>query len=283
MSPIRLMIALLVLLIVTETAVAAEVIAVDQIEKGFFVSSDPTLTFYWPGSNSKAVLVFVPGGEGVIGLRPGQTDNRAPFHQMLRRLSDPALTRGQVDVVLMDSPAPLSPRQSFPAARTAGDHLVRIESVVRYYKQRTGLPVWLMGHSNGGISLAEFVRHLQKKGSGALLAGLISSGSRNEARFEPPFEWPMLVMHHQQDGCSQTRPEAARSRYESVRQFDPSPVEFFLVTEGAAQSADPCRSGFHMYSGAAEQAAAAIDDFLARQAKATLPATPAQGGITPSD
>jgi hypothetical protein len=39
----------------------AEVIAVEQVEKGFFVSSTPTLTMYWLGQNSKAVLVFIPG------------------------------------------------------------------------------------------------------------------------------------------------------------------------------------------------------------------------------
>jgi pimeloyl-ACP methyl ester carboxylesterase len=245
----------------------SEVIPVEPIEKGFFISSAPSLTFHWPGSNPRALLVFVPGGEGVIGLRPGQTDNRSPFLQMLRRLSDPTLTSGRFDVVLMDSPAPLSPRQPFPVARTSSEHLMRIESVVRFYQARTGLPVWLMGHSNGGISIAEFARYLQKKGTPELVAGFISSSSRSEAEFEPPFAAPMLVIHHRNDGCRFTLYASAEGRHARVKSFDPAPVEFFTVTEGAAQGADPCSSGFHMYAGAAEQVSAAIDDFLMRNTR----------------
>jgi hypothetical protein len=245
----------------------AEVIAVEPIEKGFFVSSAPSLTFHWRSADPKVLLLYVPGGEGVIGLRAGQSDVRQPFYQMLRRLSDSSLTRGRVDVVLLDSPAPLSPGQPFPAARTASEHLMRIESAVRFYQARTGLPVWLMGHSNGGISIAEFVRYLQKKGTPDLIAGLISSASRNEAEFESPFALPMLVIHHRNDACRHSLFSTAESRYARVKAFDPQPVEFFAVTDGAAQNADPCRSGFHMYAGASEQAASAIDDFLIRHAR----------------
>jgi hypothetical protein len=257
---------LLAAVLMLSGAVRAEVVAVDPIEKGFFISTAPSLTFHWRGVDSKALLLFIPGGEGVIGLQAGQTDVHHQFYQMLRRLSDPSLTGGRFDVVLLDSPAPLSPGQTFPAARTASEHLMRIESAVRFYQARTGLPVWLMGHSNGGISIAEFVRYLQKKGTPDLIAGLISSASRNEAEFAPPFALPMLVIHHRNDGCRNTLFASAQSRHARVRAFDPAPVEFFAVTEGAAQSADPCRSGFHMYAGASEQAAAAIDDFLMRHA-----------------
>ena len=44
--------------------VQAEVIAVEQVDKGFFISAAPTLTLYWQGQDAKAVLVFIPGGEG---------------------------------------------------------------------------------------------------------------------------------------------------------------------------------------------------------------------------
>ena len=98
----------------------AEVIPIEPIEKGFF-SSQPSLSMYWQGKNAKAVLLFIPGGEGYIGLKPGQTDHKSQFHQMLKRLTNPALTRGQVDVVLLDSPTELSPRQRYPSAR-AGSH-----------------------------------------------------------------------------------------------------------------------------------------------------------------
>ncbi len=242
----------------------AEVIAVEQVDKGFFVSSTPTLTMYWQGQNSKAVLVFIPGGEGHIGLKPGQTDHRFQFYQMLKRLTNPELTSGKFDVVLLDSPAELSPNQRYPTARGSSDHLLRIESVLRFYKARTGLPVWLMGHSNGGISLTEFVKHAQKEAKMGLVAGIISSGARTETTFKPPMDLPFLVLHHQQDGCSHTLGKAAADNFNQVKVFNKGATELAWLLSGESEQRDPCRSGFHMYYGASDEAANVIDGFISK-------------------
>ena len=244
--------------------VHAEVIAVEQVDKGFFISAAPTLTLYWQGQDAKAVLVFIPGGEGYIGLKPGQTDHRYQFHQMLKLLTNSALTSGKFDVVLLDSPAELSPRQPYPTARAGSDHMVRIESVVRFYKEKTGLPVWLLGHSNGGISLTEFVKYLQKNDKMDLVAGIIPSGARSETYFKPPLNLPVLVLHHQQDGCSHTLSKSAAENFAQVKAFNKASTELVLLTSGEAEQKDPCRSGFHMYHGASEEAAKAIDGYMSR-------------------
>ena len=243
---------------------AGEVVPVAPIESCWMCSSEPSLTLYWPAPQAKAVLILIPGGEGYIGLKPGQTDH--PFHQFqaLKRLSDPALTRGQVSVVLLDSPAPLSPNQMYPSARGSADHLIRIRSAVRHYQALTGQPVWLMGHSNGGISLMEFIRYARKPETSTRMGGIVASGIRNESRFEAPIDFPMLFLHHAQDGCRNTTPEASRRNVEAVRAFNPAETAYVEITGGQAQAMDPCRSGFHMYYGAGEEAAKAIDDFMAR-------------------
>ena len=242
----------------------AEVIAVEQIDKGFFISDKPSLTMYWKAKDPKAVLIFIPGGEGYIGLKPGQTDQQHPFHQMLKRLTDPASSSGKVDIVLLDSPEPLSPRQAYPAARSGGDHLTRIESTVRHYKEKTGLPVWLIGHSNGGISLMEYVKRLQKENRLSLVSGMIASGIRSESRFSEPLAVPMLFMHHKQDGCSHTFGGSAYETFTKVKEFNKAETAFAWVTTGAAEPNDVCRSGFHMYFGASEEAAKVIDGFMAK-------------------
>jgi len=256
------------LFIVMSTAAAmaahAEVIPIEPIEKGFFIGSEPSMTMYWQGQGSKAVLIFIPGGEGYIGLKPGQTDHRSQFHQMLKRLTNPALTSGKFDVVLLDSPTELSPRQPYPSARGSRDHLIRIESAVRYYKEKTRLPVWVMGHSNGGISLSEFVKHLQKENKANLVAGLIASGIRSESYFDAPLDMPVLFMHHKQDGCPRTSPDASNSTYMKVKEFNKSVTEFVYVTEGQSESNNPCRSGFHMYYGASDESAKIIHAFMSK-------------------
>jgi hypothetical protein len=245
-------------------AAHAEVIPIEPIEQGFFIGSAPSMTLYWQGRGSKAVLIFIPGGEGYIGLKPGQTDHRSQFHQMLKRLTNPALTSGKFDVVLLDSPTELSPRQAYPAARSSRDHLIRIESAVRYYKEKTGLPVWVMGHSNGGISLSEFVKHVQKENKANLVAGMIASGIRMESDFDAPLDMPVLFMHHKQDGCPRTLPDSSHSNYMKVKEFNKSVTEFVYVTEGQSESNNPCRSGFHMYYGASDESAKIIDAFMSK-------------------
>ena len=99
----------LISLLVFSVAQAAEVIPIEPIEKCFLCNSEPSQTMYWQGQGSKAVLMLIPGGEGHIGLRSEQKDHRFHQFQTLKRLTDQSRQRGPVDVVLLDSPGPLSP------------------------------------------------------------------------------------------------------------------------------------------------------------------------------
>ena len=244
--------------------VCAEVIPVEPIEKGFLASSAPSMTMYFQGKDSRAVLIFIPGGDGYFGLKEGQTDVNFQQFQSLKRLANPEVTSGKFDEVLLDSPYRLSPRQPYPIDRESTDHLVRIESAMRYYLKKTGLPIWLMGHSNGGISLTAFVKYAQKYKKTELISGIIASGIRTESRFDPPISFPMLFLHHKQDGCSRDLAAASYANYMKVKEFNTFPTEFVYVSGGRAQQSDPCHSGYHMYNGAGEEVAKDIDEFMSK-------------------
>ena len=113
----------LLLTFFTSVAHTAEVIPIEPIEKCFLCSSDPSLTMYWQGQGSKAVLMLIPGGEGHVGLKPGQTDNKFHQFQTLKRLTDPSLTSGQFDVVLLDPPYDADPREVARAIAAAAERL----------------------------------------------------------------------------------------------------------------------------------------------------------------
>jgi hypothetical protein len=161
---------------------SAEVIPIASTSTGLLSSSAPTLTFYWSGKDSKAVLLFIPGGPGQIGLKPDTTEPQGERPQMLKRLSDPEATSGRYDVVLIDSPYPLSPNSPYPSARGTTDHVKRIEASALYYKHKTGLPIWVMGHSNGGISLTAFIKYLQSENKMDLISGMVALDIRSESR-----------------------------------------------------------------------------------------------------
>lgn len=240
----------------------AEVIPIASTSTGVFASSAPTLTFYWQGKDSKAVLLFIPGGPGQVGLRPDTTEPQGERPQMIRRLSDPEATSGRYDVVLVESPYPLSPNSPYPSARGTSDHIKRIEAAALYYKQKTGLPVWVMGHSNGGISLTAFVKYLQGEGKTDLISGMVALEVRSESSFAPPIDFPVLFVHHRKSDCQYVSGSEALKTYEKLKEFDKAPTAFVWITGGEAQGADPCSSGFHVFHNAGPEVAKAIDDFL---------------------
>jgi hypothetical protein len=254
----------------------AQVVAVDQIEKALLVLSTPTLTALRPagGLQPRAVLMIMPGGEGQIGLRPDAALDTSPprtsFAAWPRRLVDPQLTSGAVHVVAVDSPYNLGYGAQLPL-RAARDHLVRMESVAQFYRARLGLPIWVMGHSNGGYSVAEFAKYLQDRKKEDLVAGLVFSAARTISDFgSGPFRWPALFVVSADDGCTGTSAEGNEKLYQRFKERNAAPTEFVRVRSAQPEGGDPCRTGTHMYHRAEEEVAKILDDFIIRH---TPPAT----------
>jgi pimeloyl-ACP methyl ester carboxylesterase len=248
----------------------AQVIAVDQVERSWLVRSEPTLTLLRPAGNPRprAVLLMMPGGEGQIGLRPGAPLDTSPprssFAAIPRRLVDPQLTSGGIHVVAVDSPYDLGYGAQIPM-RGARDHLVRMQSVAQFYRERFGLPVWVMGHSNGGYSVAEFAKYLQDRSQEDLVAGLVFSAARTISDFgRGPFRWPALFVVSAEDGCTGTSAAGNERLYERFKERSAAPAEFVLVRSAQPDGGDPCRSGTHMYHRAEEEVAKILDDFIGR-------------------
>lgn len=249
--------------VILATSAFAEVVYVDQVESGFFVSSKPTQTIYWQGKDSKALIVFIPGGDGQMSLDPYR-DPKYFFYKMLKSLSDSSQVFGHYDVVLMNSPFRLTPLQPYPSARASKDHLIRIHSVIEYYRNKTNLPIWLMGHSNGGISLTEYINYIQNNEKSIGFSGVIASGIRNQSNFKAPIDFPMLFIHHEKDGCQISQARDSFNIYKKVSEFNKSSTEFALVTLGREESASPCYSGYHMYYDSGNEAPQLIDSFISK-------------------
>ena len=245
------------------SSASAEVISIENPNKGF-LNNDPTLTFYWQGSNSKGLIFLLPGGNGMINLSPEMTDLKFHFFQTLKKLTDKTQTSGVYDVVIMDSPYSLQVKSDgFAGPRTTKDHLIRIESVINYYRDKTKLPVILMGHSNGTISIREFLYYTKKYNKLNLVNGLILSGSRNEIEFESPINTPIIFLHNKQDGCINTAYSHAQSSYDKISKINKSRTSFITIESGSPQD-NPCTSGYHMMFNAGEEVAKKLDKELGR-------------------
>ncbi|WP_043743348.1 hypothetical protein [Paramagnetospirillum magneticum] len=232
----------------------AEVIPVPMADG----ADDPTQTFLWESPHPKAVLIMIPGGEGHIGLQPGKTDLGGIYSRVFKPLSEPAQSSGNLHVVIFGSPYALPTDPVFPTSRISSDHQRRIESVVRFYRQRFGMPAWLQGHSNGAISVAEFIRTHRD-----LVAGAILSSSRVGVKVGADVGLPILFLHHRRDACSKANPAADVDIYESLRAAGKTDVDFAWVDGGTAGRGDVCHAGYHMFLGSEEDAYRAVDRFIA--------------------
>jgi hypothetical protein len=245
----------------------AQVSAVAQIDSGWTISAEPTMAYLKLARQAQATLIYIPGGDGSVGMKPHWSDQspyfkRNYFIAALLGLSDPELTSGALNVVIFDSPRALLDGPDYPKARASTDHLVRLDSVVQHYKQLLGKPVWLMGHSNGGISISEYYKYLQKHRRDNLLDGLIFSSGRDIASFNDQANIPALFMINENDACKSTTPAGNRRIFEKFRQGNQSTTESVLIRSGQAEDKDPCRSGLHMNYGAGTEVTSVVQGFI---------------------
>ena len=243
------------------TSAQSEVVSVEFKEKSIQFSDAPTLNFLWPAKQAKATLIFIPGGEGRLGITPDRTNLGGFYGNTIKPLSDPKLTRGAFNVVVFDSPVNL-PGTDYPTARQSSEHLLRIESVVRHFKEQYALPVWIMGHSNGAVSITEFYKMLQKNQREDLIAGAIFSSGRSGADFNEKTKLPILFLANEKEQCPKSMPARAKAVFDQQQKSNPLKTAYVLIKGGESQPLNPCGSGFHMFYGAAEEAYTAIDQFV---------------------
>ncbi len=219
---------------------------------------------FWRSPDAKATLVFIPGGNGQLGLKPTQTDSKNNFYHSFKSLTEGTSGSQRVNVVLFDSPEALDPApNTYPWSRATKDHLTRISSVIRFYQQKTGTPIWIMGHSNGAVSVTEFTRFDDPDRGPSLLSGLVVSGARTGSHFDDkPLNIPVLFLHHEKDGCREGNPDASVRNFEQVKKTNTVPTEFKFITGGESQGKSPCESGYHMYNGAEMQMIDALRGFI---------------------
>lgn len=140
---------------------------------------------------------------------------------------------------------------------------MRMESVAIYYKDKFKLPIWLMGHSNGAVSVTEFYKFLQKKNSETMVSGIIYSSARNGAKFNSSTtNLPVLFLAHSKDGCSKSTNSYSQTVYNDLKEVDKAKVSYVLINGGASENDEPCRSGYHMFFKASDEVYKVIDNFV---------------------
>ena len=243
----------------------ADVIPVEGTSNEYF-DKGPTMTMLWEAASPMATVVVIMGGGGSVGINRNTTEIKNPTANMMRLLTKPVLSAPTMNVVVYDSPYDLQSGAQALTTRCSDDQLTRIESVVKFYRNKFNHPIWLMGHSNGTLSVAAFINRSDENRK--WLSGAILSGSRNESRISKPIDFPVLVIRHQNDGCISATLDNASRHYEQIKSLNSSGTELKSVSGGAGLG-NPCTDGYHMYKEAYPEAAKLIRGFIVQSSPRT--------------
>ena len=191
------------------------------------------------GQQARAIVVLLPGGNGIIGL-----DNGGGIHQLggnfLVRTLGQWIAQG-LAVVLPDTPngTSLTGHRHLPAYADA------ISRAIDFGRSRAALPVWLIGTSAGSTAAVNGAAHLGSKVSGAVLTSSVTRiGRAGETIFDAEpgaIGVPVLVVSNEYDTCAETPPGDAPSILSALTR---SPRKELVTVRGGhiAKRSDPCEA-----------------------------------------
>lgn len=212
----------------------------------------------------KATVILFAGGHG--GLQIGSVGSfgwgEGNFLVRTRQLF---AEQGLLTIVV-DAP---SDRQTPPYLgrfRQTPEHVADIKSVIAWARQQASVPVWLVGTSRGTQSAAFSVTQLSKPDvpDGLVLTSTMLSddvGRPVPAMSLDRVKIPVLVVHHEQDGCKHCAFGQVPGLMEKL---GGAPKTQLIAVKGGQTRGDPCAAfAYHGFNGIERDVVAQIADWIA--------------------
>lgn len=206
---------------------------------------------YLAPGQPRAAVILLAGGHGGLQIFPNGGFKWGEGNFLVR-------TRGLFEqqglaVAVVDAP---SDRQSAPflnGFRQTPEHVADLQAVIAWLREKTGVPVWLVGTSRGTQSAAWATTQLPRAEGGPdglVLTSTILDDPRGRPVPAMPLERvavPVLVVHHRQDGCRLCAfPGTARL----MEKLTAAPRKELIAVSGGISQGDPCEAmAYHGYNG----------------------------------
>jgi len=216
-----------------------------------------------PAQDAKAVVVLFTGGNGLLRIAPdGAVGIGGNFLVRSRRLfAEQGFTVAVIDAA--------SDRQTAPflsGFRQTAEHAEDVKATMAWLRQNLKLPVWLVGTSRGTQSIGSIaVRFAGTPDSpdGIVLTSTIltdTSGRPVPAMTLEKLTMPVLVVHHEQDGCQHC---AFSDIPLLMRKLDKLPRKELQTWTGGISRGDPCEAlAYHGFNGIEKQVVADISAWI---------------------
>jgi len=193
----------------------------------------------------KAAAILFPGGHGGLQIFPNGSMRWGEGNFLVRTrqlFADQGLL-----VVVVDAP---SDRQSPPflsGFRQRPEHAADIKAVIAWVRAQAKVPVWLVGTSRGTQSAAYLAIELAGTDGpdGLVLTSTILTDRKTRPVPAMPLgrlRIPVLVVHHEQDGCSHCSFNDVPGLMDKL---GGAPRKQLLSFRGGEDRGDPCQAFAH--------------------------------------
>ncbi len=202
-----------------------------------------TTTLFWEAApDAKATVFLFPGGGGGFGKFE---DGKATGGNFLVR-SAPYFVANGFNVAIFGRPNDMD--ELGWTERTEPKHMTDVAKVLEFVKQKSGLPVWIVGTSRGTVSATAMAINVHDPA----IAGLVLTSS--VVRYATPgavprqdlkaITLPVLVYHHAKDACKHC--QASEAPY-IIKGLSNAPIKKLMVVDGGANpTGDEC-AGQHWH------------------------------------
>jgi hypothetical protein len=198
----------------------------------------------------KAAVVLFAGGHGGLQLSPEGALAWGKGNFLIR--SRQLFAEQGLLVAVIDAP---SDRQSPPflaGFRQTPEHAADVKAVIAALREKSKLPVWLIGTSRGTQSAAYVAHTLDGRDApdGIVLSSTVLHDPRSRGVLAMPIErlrLPVLVVHHEQDGCSVCSFNDVPAL---MAKLSAAPKKALLSFKGGDNQGDPCEAfAYHGFNG----------------------------------
>jgi pimeloyl-ACP methyl ester carboxylesterase len=198
----------------------------------------------------KAAVVLFAGGHGGLQLAPDGAIGwgRGNFLVRTRQL----FAEQGLLVVVLDAPSDRQAPPYLSGSRQRPEHSADVKAVIAWLRTAAKVPVWLVGTSRGTQSVAYVATELARNEGpdGIVLTSSILKDDRGRAVPAMPLERirvPVLVVHHEQDGCRLCNFADVPSL---MSKLSNAPRKELLAFKGGENRGDPCEAfAYHGHNG----------------------------------
>lgn len=211
----------------------------------------------------RATVILFAGGHGGLNIFPNGSFKWGEGNFLVR--SRQLFADHGVLTIVIDAP---SDRQSYPflaGFRQTPEHVTDIRAVIDWARGQANVPVWLVGTSRGTQSVAFIATQIPppEGPDGLVLTSTIlrdDKGRPVPAMALERLQVPVLVVHHEQDGCNHC---AYADLPLLMDKLAPISRKELATFSGGNTRGDPCEAyAYHGFNGLEKTVVARIADWI---------------------